>query len=330
MAYAAMKIDCTRNFWRLLCVTCLLVLGTVAAPAQAPISSDPIRLDNLKSVSDVTGAMRRVAPDLFQFSIQNGRNTPVAFVLQRHRHNSVFALLSLTHQVPDPMRLIGSDGSVFAATESDPSLTRFTVPANGVVTYVVYADDPSPVGFWLWSPIARGQFLDQQATFRNIALISLLLALTAGSIVAWFRRSRRALGAMIMAGAATALLFVLWKDYWLGFAPLVTHAAGETLLVRFGLFWGLMLIVFLGAGIMHMTLARGRFDHDRYWGFVLILVDTLALALFGVWWLVFNGVVLVGPITNDAVDLMLVLLALLLAVAPLPLPRREAMGTPQI
>ena len=294
----------------------LAVLLCASAQAQAAAPSDPIRLDTLKSVSDISDYIRRSAPDAIQFSVQNSRETPAVFLLQRAHPSDIIGYLSFAERAA-PLRIFGSNGSEFAANPLRGDFVHLRIPPRRVVTFRILPSEMG--GYWLWSPPAYQQFLERRAAFRNFALLAIFFALAVAAVRVWQKRSRRGVGALGLAVAFITILLLVWKPYWLGFAALASSASADYLWPQYLFFWSMVVVIIACGALVHITLSPPTLRQRRYWGFTIIFCDALFMAMLALIGAVAHGVLRIGPLTNSLVELSLVIMIGALITAPLTL-----------
>ena len=250
----------------------LLLIVLFAAFNMSASASDPLRFQQGFEFLNLGQYMQARADGYLEFSIQNGDNDDLPFVIQNYPTSDVLRALGLDVADDVPMRLFASDGTEFASPSGQGGKLAFYVPANAVITY--HLSGAARQQLYLWSPVALEAFNERQTTIRLTILLLLLGLFFFGAVVALHRRSRHAAYALIMALGLMALLVSLWMQALIDSNWVQNLVAPNRLLIirtAFALWVGMLI---LG----HLNLMIRVVVHRNFWTRVIIFSDVCLLA----------------------------------------------------
>ncbi len=266
--------------------------------AGSPVfASDPLRLQEGFGYLDLEQYVHRVDDGYLEFSIQNGGNEDLQFIVQRYPPSDISRALGVARDEFQPLRLFASDDSEFAAPPHRGERLRFSVPVGAVITY--YLSGASQERLYLWSPTALDAFDERQSTMRIMILLILLFLFAVGAVVTIQRRSRRAGYALIMGLGLMILLVSVWAQTLVTGSRLESFFASyrSVIILSAFIFWLIMLAV------GHLNLIIRIVPHRPYWTQVIIAGDICLLVTVVFWSLsLFNRPDFAGVISNDLID----------------------------
>jgi hypothetical protein len=257
---------------RALLTFCVMVMA-LGAPAHG---SDPLRLrENFQvlelhpylSASEAGGAI---------FSVQNGGSADLELVLTRTMPLDLMS--AFAPQPSAPLRLFSSDDREFSAMPGAGDRLAFSVPAGQVQSFYLLGADASPV-IYLWSPEGLSGYVARIQTFHAglLFLLSGLLLLAIAMTI--YRRSRRAVYALVMGGGLIVLLASLWmRDVLPNDPRFDPWRANRLLIIQASFVIGVAMSV-----LAHVNLVIRQIINRNYWTRVIIVTDIWLITSIALW-----------------------------------------------
>lgn len=262
--------------WFLLAAFVSVVLAPAAiTPAEA---SDPLRLREDFQVLELHPYLSDRQDDRAIFSIQNGASTETDLLITRAAPLDLFAAFMPQGQNGAALRLFSSDDREFAAKPGLAGELAFSVPAGAVQSFYLLGVGQAPV-LYLWSPEGRAAFEARRQTFHATLLLFLSIGFVLAVTVGIYRRSRRAVYAVIMGGGLMVLLASLWmRDVLPDEGMFVDWQANRLTIIGFSFAIGVAMSV-----LAHVNLVIKQIMHRNYWTRVIIVTDIWLVASIGLW-----------------------------------------------
>ena len=277
-------------------VVLVFLLWVGLAPASA---LDAMRVGDDLRVMRLAPYVQSTPEGHLAFAIQNASDEPIYLDLERLRPPLMGFALGLFRE-QEGLRLFVSDDSEFTARPGYPDRIGFFIRAKSVQTFVL-VNKVDASGLYLWNPNARQAFEDRRRTMQAV-ILAMLLALGAGGLsVAVFRRSSRAVYALVMGGGMLVLISSLWMR------GLFTSLGFEDAVLPYRLDYarGALIFMLVMTAISQVNMLLRKTTNRNYWTRVVIIGDFCLLAagisgLAAVWQPDFAGL-----ISNDISEVLL-------------------------
>ena len=256
-------------------VSLLLFLASSFAPTYA---ADPLRLRDNFQVLELHPYFQSAGEDGVIFSIQNGGSAELDLVLTRTQPLDLAVAFVPQWRQAAPLRLFSSDDREFSALPGQGDAVSFSVPAGQVQSFYLPRISADAV-VYLWSPNGLQSHMAQVQTFHAGLLLLLSGVLVLAIAMTIYRRSRRAVYALIMGASLMVLLASLWMRDMLPDDPRFDIWKANRLLVVQGSF---ALGVFMSV-LAHVNLVIRQIIHRNYWTRVIIVTDIFLISSLGLW-----------------------------------------------
>ena len=253
----------------------LLFLALGLAPSYA---ADPLRLRENFQVLELHPYFQNAREDGVVFSIQNGGSADLDLVLTRVPPLDLAVAFVPQWRQSIALRLFSSDDREFSALPGQGDAVSFSVPAGQVQRFYLPRISTDAV-VYLWSPSGLQSYTARVQTFHAGLLLLLggVLMLAIGMTI--YRRSRRAVYALIMGASLMVLLASLWMRDMLPDDPRFDVWKANRLLVIQASF---ALGVFMSV-LAHVNLVIRQIVHRNYWTRVIIVTDIFLIGSLGLW-----------------------------------------------
>lgn len=253
----------------------LVFLAAVLAPAHA---ADPLRLRDNFQVLELHPYFQSAGEDGVIFSIQNGGSTELDLVLTRTAPLDLASAFVPQWRQSDALRLFSSDDREFSAVPGRGDELSFSVPAGQVQSFYLPRVRAETV-VYLWSPEGLSGYQARVQTFYAGLLLLLAGVLIVAIGMTIYRRSRRAVYALVMGVGLMVLLASLWMRDVLPNDPRFDLWKANRLLIIQGSF-----VLGVAMSILaHVNLVIRQIIHRNYWTRVIIVTDIFLLTSLGLW-----------------------------------------------
>lgn len=256
-------------------VSILFFVALFLAPSHA---ADPLRLRENFQVLELHPYFQDAKQDGVIFSIQNGGSAELDLVLTRTRPLDLVIAFVPHWRQSDPLRLFSSDDREFSAAPGQGDAISFSVPAGKVQSFYLPRLDAAAT-VYLWSPDGLSTYQARVQTFHAGLLLLLSGVLVLAIAMTVYRRSRRAVYAVIMGASLMVLLACLWMRDMLPDDPRFDVWKANRLLVIQASF---ALGVFMSV-LAHVNLVIRQIIHRNYWTRVIIVTDIFLVTSLGLW-----------------------------------------------
>lgn len=256
-------------------VSLLLFLASLFAPAYA---ADPLRLRDNFQVLELHPYFQSAGEDGVIFSIQNGGSTELDLVLTRTAPLDLASAFVPQWRQAAPLRLFSSDDREFSAAPGRGDELSFSVPAGQVQSFYLPRVRAETV-VYLWSPEGLSGYEARVQTFYAGLLLLLAGVLIVAIGMTIYRRSRRAVYALVMGVGLMVLLASLWMRDVLPNDPRFDLWKANRLLIIQGSF-----VLGVAMSILaHVNLVIRQIIYRNYWTRVIIVTDIFLLTSLGLW-----------------------------------------------
>lgn len=256
-------------------VSIIFFVALFLAPSHA---ADPLRLRENFQVLELHPYFQDAKQDGVIFSIQNGGSAELDLVLTRTRPLDLVIAFVPHWRQSDPLRLFSSDDREFSAAPGQGDAISFSVPAGKVQSFYLPRLDAAAT-VYLWSPDGLSTYQARVQTFHAGLLLLLSGVLVLAIAMTVYRRSRRAVYAVIMGASLMVLLACLWMRDMLPDDPRFDVWKANRLLVIQASF---ALGVFMSV-LAHVNLVIRQIIHRNYWTRVIIVTDIFLVTSLGLW-----------------------------------------------
>ena len=256
-------------------VAIIFFVACVFAPSYA---ADPLRLRENFQVLELHPYFQDAKQDGVIFSIQNGGSAELDLVLTRTRPLDLVIAFVPHWRQSDPLRLFSSDDREFSAAPGQGDAISFSVPAGNVQSFYLPRLNAAAI-VHLWSPDGLLTYQARVRTFHAGLLLLLSGVLVLAIAMTIYRRSRRAVYAVIMGASLMVLLASLWMRDMLPDDPWFDVWKANRLLVIQASF---ALGVFMSV-LAHVNLVIRQIIHRNYWTRVIIVTDIFLVSSLGLW-----------------------------------------------
>ena len=256
-------------------VSIIFFVACFFAPSYA---ADPLRLRENFQVLELHPYFQDAKQDGVIFSIQNGGSAELDLVLTRTRPLDLVIAFVPHWRQSDPLRLFSSDDREFSAAPGQGDAISFSVPAGKVQSFYLPQLNAAAI-VHLWSPDGLSTYQARVQTFHAGLLLLLSGVLVLAIAMTVYRRSRRAVYAVIMGASLMVLLASLWMRDMLPDDPRFDVWKANRLLVIQASF---ALGVFMSV-LAHVNLVIRQIIHRNYWTRVIIVTDIFLITSLGLW-----------------------------------------------
>lgn len=256
-------------------VSIIFFVACFFAPSHA---ADPLRLRENFQVLELHPYFQDAKQDGVIFSIQNGGSAELDLVLTRTRPLDLVIAFVPHWRQSDPLRLFSSDDREFSAAPGQGDAISFSVPAGKVQSFYLPQLNAAAI-VHLWSPDGLSTYQARVQTFHAGLLLLLSGVLVLAIAMTVYRRSRRAVYAVIMGASLMVLLASLWMRDMLPDDPRFDVWKANRLLVIQASF---ALGVFMSV-LAHVNLVIRQIIHRNYWTRVIIVTDIFLITSLGLW-----------------------------------------------
>ena len=256
----------------------LVLLMGLAVPLTPVEASDPLRLRENFDVLELHPYLSATKGDGVVFSIQNAGSVDLNLLISRPAPLELLTAFMPDLQNRTPLRLFSSDDSEFVTKPGLGDELRFFVPAGKVQSFYLMGGGENPV-LYLWSPEGRSEYQTRRQTFHSAILLMLGIGLALGIFSAAYRRSRRAVYALVMGGGLMVLLASLWMHDVLPQQDMFADwQANRLSIIRLSFALGVAMVV-----LAHVNLVIKQIINRNYWTRVIIVTDIWLVAAIGLW-----------------------------------------------
>lgn len=256
-------------------VSIIFFVACFFAPSYA---ADPLRLRENFQVLELHPYFQDAKQDGVIFSIQNGGSAELDLVLTRTRPLDLVIAFVPHWRQSDPLRLFSSDDREFSAAPGQGDAISFSVPAGKVQSFYLPRLNAAAI-VHLWSPDGLSTYQARVQTFHAGLLLLLSGVLVLAIAMTIYRRSRRAVYAVIMGASLMVLLASLWMRDMLPDDPRFDVWKANRLLVIQASF---ALGVFMSV-LAHVNLVIRQIIYRNYWTRVIIVTDIFLITSLGLW-----------------------------------------------
>ncbi|MDD9842068.1 MAG: hypothetical protein OXU76_05350, partial [Alphaproteobacteria bacterium] len=294
-------------------------------PATQARAVDGVVVSNSVRVVELTRHMRRVAPDMLEFAIQNTSKTAVSFELilsQPDPFHHIFLSPLFFNQPYSPpiLRLIASDDSETTSAPNQPNRINIHLTPGSVQRFILQGQIMPQTGFWLWNPTYKAQIEARTKQFQRVIYATLAIFGFLSVLIAVKRQRKQLFLIPIITFGFIFLFFLRWS--------VVEDQAwqGEGI-VNLGIIIILLVLLIL---LAHRAARFVPWVERRYWRTVMVCVD-MVLVIVTIGWLAnYFAPFFASIATRESLELILAFVPALLCLASiisLRLPSARLLST---
>lgn len=249
----------------------LLLFSTLLLPTPAK-AVDAVLINDKLQVINLTRNIKQIAPNRFEFAVQNTGKMPISFYLILNGRD-VFHDAVLGHfedpLIAAPLRLIASDDTETVADPELPRQVRVSLKAGEVKRYILLGEIKQPIAFWAWSPAYRQNSEIRYANFQTALLLGLGFFILSGLSVLFIHRNKRLILPPLFIFIFILLMCLLMCLRW-HFVPQWMSEEAVLNYLRV-----VMVMVFLFVVLGHRAVLRMPWVERRYWRSAVLFADTI-------------------------------------------------------
>lgn len=298
----------------------VLIILFALFPAPPARAVDGVVVSNSVRVVELTRHMRRLAPDMLEFAIQNTSKTAVSFELILSQPDPFHHIFLREPYSPPNLRLIASDDSETTSAPSQPNRINIHLTPGAVQRFILQGQIRPQTGFWLWNPTYKAQSEARTKQFQRTIYATLAILGFLSVPVAVKRRRKRLFLIPIITFGFIFLFFLRWSvaDNQLWQGQIWQGEGGVNLRIIIILLVLLIMLAHLMLAHFILTYRAARavlWIERRYWRTVMVCVD-IVLVIVTMGWLVQYFVpYFAGIATRESLELILAFVPALLCLA---------------